>query len=105
MKNQNVRTAPGRAASLHTEELMRVRGPARLRVLRGHLWLTVDGQTDDHMLASGDRFVLGRGAGALVQALFAPACAVVVEEAAPAWPGRAGQALRLVAQRLAGVLA
>ena len=41
----------------------------------------------------------------LVQALFAPACVVVAEEAAPAWPQRARQALRVATQRLTEALA
>lgn len=101
MNNQDFRTAPERAVPLEAEHLLRVSGPARLRAVRGHLWLTVDGQTDDHVLVPGDQFVLGADAGALVQAIFAPACVVVAEAAAQAWPERIERALRGATRRLA----
>jgi hypothetical protein len=48
-------------------------GSARLRVTQGTLWLTIDGEPDDRMLAAGDRVALPAHAHALLQALDAPA--------------------------------
>ena len=90
MTNPDFRAAPERELRLQTEELLRVVGPARLRVVRGQMWVTVDGRVDDYVLAAGDLFLIDRGTRALAQAIFAPACALVADEAAPAWPQRAG---------------
>jgi quercetin dioxygenase-like cupin family protein len=48
-------------------------GSASLRVTQGTLWLTIDGEPDDRMLAAGDRIALPAHAHALLQALDAPA--------------------------------
>jgi hypothetical protein len=98
-----IETANERTLSLQAEQVARMRGAARLRVTRGLLWLTLDGQLDDHMLLPGDRFTLGRGARALLQALGAET-GVVVSEAAPPWPQRAARALQIATRRFAGVL-
>ena len=104
MKVDSMETATERAMRLPTNGLARVHGFARLRVLRGMLWLTIDGEPDDHMLMPGDRFTLDRGANALVQALSAPA-SLVIAEAAPSWPRRAGAVLRAATQRFVEALA
>ena len=105
MKNQDFIAGPERALMLETEGLVRVHGPAWLRVMRGRLWLTVDGQSHDHMLDAGDEFMVGRGDRALAQAIFAPAYAVVADEAVPVRPQRGRQALRFAVHRLAQALA
>lgn len=95
-------TATERIVTLRAEQVARVNGAARLHIARGLLWLTVDGQPDDHWLGAGEHFTLGRGARAWVQAMRAPASVVVAE--APSWPQRAAGALQAATQCLAGVL-
>jgi hypothetical protein len=58
---------------LFPDRFARLDGAACLRVRQGTLWLTIDGQTDDHLLAAGDRLALAPKAHALVQALGTPA--------------------------------
>jgi hypothetical protein len=41
----------------------------RVRVACGSVWLTVDGEADDHVLSRGDEWLLPAGKRALVQAL------------------------------------
>ncbi|MET0540632.1 MAG: DUF2917 domain-containing protein [Variovorax sp.] len=105
MKDEFDKAAAERTVMLAKEELLRVAAPARLRVVRGQVWLTVDGQPHDHMLEPGDQFVLERGTRALAQAIFGPACAVVADEVPAAWPKRARHALRTATHRLAEVFA
>ena len=38
-----------------------------VRVHEGDLWLTLDGRSEDHMLRSGECFVIGNGGAALAQ--------------------------------------
>jgi hypothetical protein len=74
--HQTLRLPPDRFAHLD--------GSASLRVTQGTLWLTIDGEPDDRMLAAGDRFALPAHAHALLQALDAPA-QLTVERAAAWW--------------------
>jgi Protein of unknown function (DUF2917) len=90
--------------SLQAEEMARIHGAARLHIARGLLWLTIDGDPDDHVLRAGEGFTLGRGAHGLMQALNAPANVVIVE-AQPSWPQRASAALQAASQRFVTVLA
>jgi hypothetical protein len=56
---------------------LRSRGRERIRVTCGRVWLTVEGDLDDHVLARGQSLQLPRGARVLLQALDAPAQLVV----------------------------
>ena len=69
--------------SLNTDRFARLEGAACLRVTQGTLWLTIDGEPDDRVLAAGDRLALPVRARALVQALGTPARLSV--ERADAW--------------------
>lgn len=69
--------------NLSTDRFARLDGAACLRVRQGTLWLTIDGDPDDRVLAAGDRFALPAHSRALVQALDVPACLTV--ERADAW--------------------
>jgi hypothetical protein len=66
---------------LSTDRFAHLDGSACLRVTQGMLWLTIDGEPDDRLLAAGDRFALPAHAHALLQALDAPA-QLTVERAA-----------------------
>jgi Protein of unknown function (DUF2917) len=70
--------------NLSTERFARLEGAACLRVAQGTLWLTIDGEPDDRVLAPGDRLALPARARALVQALDTPA-RLSVERADPWW--------------------
>jgi hypothetical protein len=70
--------------NLPTDRFARLKGAACLRVAQGTLWLTVDGEPDDRVLTTGDRFALPARAHALVQALDAPA-RLSVDRADPWW--------------------
>ena len=85
--------------------ISRVNGRARLRVTRGLVWLTVDGQLDDHLLEAGERFVLRRGDRALLQVLDATAGVEIVERAPATWRQWFIALLRDAGLRLAGVRA
>jgi hypothetical protein len=65
------------ALVLDRNAFLHLQGPQRLRVTRGTLWLTIDRDPDDHLLASGQALDVPAGAHALVQALGAPARACV----------------------------
>lgn len=82
--------------------ISRLNGRARLHVTRGLIWLTVDGQLDDHLLGVGERFTLHRGDHAMLQALDATAGLEIVEPAPAGWPRRLLAMLRGVERRLAG---
>ncbi len=68
---------------LDRHSFARLRGPRRLRVTHGTVWLTIDHDPDDHVLTRGQGIELPAGAQALVQALEAPARACV--EQPDAW--------------------
>lgn len=57
------RLAPGQALMLAV-----MRGPRRLVVTRGRLWLTVTGGTDDHWLRAGEGLTLTAGQEVVVEA-------------------------------------
>ncbi|HEV6969030.1 MULTISPECIES: DUF2917 domain-containing protein [Roseateles] len=57
------RLAPGQVLTLAAG-----RGPRRLVVTRGRLWLTVSGQVDDHWLLAGQGLTLAAGQEAVVEA-------------------------------------
>lgn len=57
------RLAPGQALTLAA-----VRGPRRLVVTHGRLWLTVSGGTDDHWLDAGQGLTLAPGQEVVVEA-------------------------------------
>lgn len=69
---------PGQALTLAA-----ARGPRRLVVTSGRLWLTVTGGSDDHWLGSGEGLTLAAGQAAVVEA----------------WPEAAFQLLQPAARR------
>lgn len=71
---------------------LRGHGHDRVRVACGRVWLTIEGDPDDHLLARGQSLTLPRGARVLVQALDTPA-RLVVQRPDAAWQ-RAVQAMR-----------
>jgi hypothetical protein len=54
--------APGQALTLAA-----ARGPRRLVVTAGRLWLTVSGGTSDHWLCAGEGFTLAAGEEVVVE--------------------------------------
>lgn len=68
---------------LHPNGFAHLHGPLHVTVRRGTMWLTVDGDPDDHVLERGQHLDVPAGGHALVQALGHPAC-VTVESAATA---------------------
>jgi hypothetical protein len=58
---------------LSTDRFAHLDGSACLRVTQGTLWLTIDGEPDDRLLAAGDGLTLPARSHALLQALDAPA--------------------------------
>ena len=87
---------------LPAASISRINGRARLRVTRGLVWLTVDGQLDDHLLSAGEGFTLERGDHALLQALDATAGVEIIEPAPASWTQWFAALLRGVERRLAG---
>ena len=68
---------------------LRPRRPLRLRALRGTLWITVDGELDDHVLQPGDCRVFAPGSRLLVTAMQGPAeLRATLLPAAPWWRER-----------------
>ena len=67
--------------SLERDRFATLRGAAQIRVTQGSLWLTVDGEPDDVFLEPGQGVALRAGARVLVQAVHAPARAVVLRPA------------------------
>lgn len=70
-------------AADHFATVPRRRTDQRVRVACGSVWLTVDGEPDDHVLSRGDEWVLPAGKRALVQALDAPARVLLQSPARP----------------------
>lgn len=75
----------------------------RVRSLAGTLWVTVDGERDDHVLARGESWVIDSDAPVLVSPLNGTATVGLCDQPAPEprplqrllhalWPQRAGQA-------------
>jgi hypothetical protein len=73
-----------RTLNLPTDRFARLDGAACLRVTQGLLWLTIDGEPEDRLLAAGARLALPADAHALVQALDAPA-RLTVDRTDPWW--------------------
>lgn len=59
-----------------------LRGATQIRVTHGSLWLTVDGEPGDVFIEAGQCVALNPRARVLVQAVQAPASAVVLRPAA-----------------------
>lgn len=102
MDTRQIDTATECIVSLKPEEMARIEGAARLHIARGLLWLTIDGDLDDHMLRAGQSITLARGQLGLLQALGAPANVVIVD-AEPSWSQRAAAMWQAVTQRAAEV--
>jgi hypothetical protein len=58
-----------RTIRLTGHQLIHLRAPLQLRAEHGLLWITVDGEGEDHLLAPGDCRRFGRKAGVVVYAL------------------------------------
>ncbi len=86
--------------NLDRDRFATLRGASQIRVTDGSLWLTVDGEPDDLFLERGQGVALPPGARVLVQALHAPARAVVLRPAG--WRERARVAWHALAHRPAG---
>jgi quercetin dioxygenase-like cupin family protein len=69
---------------LATDDFTRLHGAARLHVTQGLLWVTIDGEPDDHLLHAGDALALPTHTRALAQALDAPA-RLTIETRSPWW--------------------
>jgi Protein of unknown function (DUF2917) len=67
--------------TLERDRFTTLRGASQIRVTHGSLWLTVDGEPDDVFLEPGQGVALPAGARVLVQAVHAPARAVVLRPA------------------------
>lgn len=105
LMNTNAMNPPAqRFVSLHTDQVRRLRGAARLLVTHGTVWLTLTGQTADHLLLPGDRFTIERGSDALVESMSGLACIVVTEDVS-SWTHRVAATLRAASRRFAGTLA
>ncbi|HSW26581.1 MAG TPA: DUF2917 domain-containing protein [Burkholderiaceae bacterium] len=104
MNIQLISSNTGGVLSLPAQAIARLHGGVRLRVLRGLLWLTVDGEPDDHMLERGADFTLPRGRKALVQALDAQASLQLFEDAPATRLGGVFALFQLARQRFAGAL-
>jgi hypothetical protein len=67
--------------TLDRDHFATLHGATQIRVTHGSLWLTVDGDPDDIFIEPGQGVALPAGARVLVQALHAPARAVVLRPA------------------------
>jgi len=61
------------ATTLPIHQTKRLAGPVHLRTESGLLWVTVDGQPEDILLAAGESRRFAEGAGVIVYALGAEA--------------------------------
>lgn len=64
--------------TLERDRFATLRGVSQIRVTHGSLWLTVDGEPDDIFIECGQGVALPTRARVLVQAVHAPARAVVL---------------------------
>jgi hypothetical protein len=64
--------------TLDRDRFATLHGAAQIRVTHGSLWLTVDGELDDVFIECGQGVALPAGARVLVQAVHAPARALVL---------------------------
>lgn len=64
-----------RSLDLDRNQFVHLRGHPRerVRVTCGRVWVTIEGDLDDHLLTRGQSLPLPRGARVLAQALDAPA--------------------------------
>lgn len=85
------RLQPGQALTLAA-----ARGPRRLVVTSGRLWLTVSGGTDDHWLCAGEGLTLAAGQEVVVEA-WPEAAFQLLQPAAPRRAPRAARGSRLAA--------
>jgi hypothetical protein len=83
--------------TLERNRFATLRGATQIRVTGGSLWLTVDGEPDDIFIERGQGVALPAGARVLVQALHAPARAVVLRPAS--WREHAHAAWQALLQR------
>lgn len=91
--------------SLDTNRFAHLHGGAagaQIRVARGTLWLTIDGEPDDRVLESGESLALPPGSHGLAQALHAPARAVLLRDAG--WRARLADAWHALTHPRAGAL-
>jgi hypothetical protein len=79
-----------RFLTLDTDRFARLPGGSQIRVTHGLLWLTIDGEPDDLLLARGQCAAVPAGRRALAQALDAPARALLTRETG--WRERVGTA-------------
>jgi hypothetical protein len=86
--------------TLGRDRFATLHGATQIRVTDGSLWLTVEGETDDLFIERGQGVSLPPGARVLVQAIHAPARAVVLRPAS--WRERARAAWHALAHRPAG---
>jgi hypothetical protein len=92
-----VEPAMNRFLTLDTDRFAHLDGGSQIRVTHGLLWVTIDGEPDDWLLARGQALSVPPGRHALAQALAAPVRALVTREAgwrerfAMAWHALAGR--------------
>lgn len=86
--------------TLERDHFASLHGASQIRVTHGSLWLTVDGELDDVFIECGQGVALPAGARVLVQAVHAPARALVLRPAG--WRERLRAAWQHLAQRPAG---
>jgi Protein of unknown function (DUF2917) len=85
---------------LDRDRFATLRGASQIRVTHGSLWLTVDGEPDDVFIECGQGVALPAGVRVLVQAVHAPARAVVLRPAG--WRERLRAAWQSLVHRPAG---
>jgi len=86
-----------RFLTLDTDRFVHLGGGSQIRVTHGLLWVTIDGEPDDWLLARGQALTVPPDRHALAQALAAPARALVTHEAD--WRERLGMAWQALAGR------
>lgn len=104
MTIQLISSTTGGVLSLPAQAIAQLRGGIRLRVLRGLLWLTVDGKPEDHMLERGDDFTLPHGSKALAQALDTQTSVQFVEDPRTIRQGGAAALIDLARRRFVGAM-
>lgn len=82
--------------TLPSHQMQRHAGPVRVRTASGLLWITVDGQPEDILLAAGECRRFGPGTRVLAYAIGDAARYEVWHDAAPAFTGARGLLARLV---------
>lgn len=59
---------------MQTERLSRVRPGDEVRCTRGILWITQEGDFEDHLVHQGEKYIFSKRGAAVVQALTDSAC-------------------------------